>query len=367
MLRYGRELRRALRSTPETDWQVEDFSPTSTRFARYLRERLGAQVVTAFVRYLEYPITALRMDADVFHVLDHGYSHLLLALDPRRSVVTCHDLIPLLISKRILDVPMASHVGWTFLFRMRLMTRAAYVIAVSESTRRDIVKYLGINSERVVTIASGVSQAFHPSGDRESSARLRSQLSIPQDAKVVLTVSATSEYKNIPSILRAINVLSRQRGRNVKFLRAGGDFSLQEKRLIEELELGDCVRYAGSPETDEDLARLYQLADAFAFPSLYEGFGWPPLEAMRCGTPVVASNAGSLPEVLGDAALLVDPKDTLGLADAIGRLIENPSLHAEMAARGSKRAAYYTWERTAEQTRDVYQRVVREYGRSTSR
>ena len=88
---------------------------------------------------------------------------------------------------------------------------------------------------------------------------------------------------------------------------------------------------------------------------------------MRCGTPVVASNAGSLPEVLGDAALLVDPEDTLSLADAIGSLIKDPSRHAEMAARGLRRAARYTWERTAEQTRDVYRRVVREYGRSNCR
>ena len=367
MLRYGLELSEALRSGPETDWQFEDFSATPTCFANNLWEALGARTVTALVRYLEYPIKASRLVADVFHILDHGYSHLLLALDPRRSVVTCHDLIPLLISRRVLDVPMASHVGWTFSFKMRLMKRAAYVITDSESTRRDIVKYLGIDPERVITIAVGVSQAFHPSGGRERSAQLKSQLGVPQDANVVLTVSGNLEYKNIPSILRAMNILRRQRRTNVRFLRVGGDFSLREKRLIKELELGDCVQYAGSPETDEELASLYQLADVFAFPSLYEGFGWPPLEAMRCGTPVVASNAGSLPEVLGDAALFVDPEDTLSLADAIGSLIKDPSRHAEMAARGLRRAARYTWERTAEQTRDVYRRVVREYGRSNCR
>ena len=363
MLRYGLELGNALRSKLGAGWTFQDCNAAPADLTRTLQGQLGYRAATALVRYIGYPVKASRLEADVFHILDHAYAHLLLSLDSRRSVVTCHDLIPLLISRGVLDIPMPSHVGWSFFFRMRLMKRAAYIISDSESTRRDILEYLEIDPERVVTIPIGVSQAFHVAGDRERSIQLRSRLGIPQDAKVVLTVSGNLRYKNIPSILRAMDILARQRGINVRFLRAGGDFSRQEKQLIKELGLGDCVQYAGSPATDEDLAHLYRLADVFAFPSLYEGFGWPPLEAMRCGTPVVASNAGSLPEVLGGAALLVDPKDSLGLADALETLMQNPSLHAEMAARGLKRAGQYTWDRTAEQTRDVYQRVMKECGR----
>jgi glycosyltransferase involved in cell wall biosynthesis len=366
MLRYGLELRQALRATLHDDWRFEDFNARPTWVARSLEETFGARASSVLVRYLEYPIKASRLNADVFHVLDHGFSHLLLALDPRRSVVTCHDVIPLLISRGILDIPMDSHIGWTFLLRVRLMKRAAYVIAVSESTRRDVVKYLGIDPERVITIAVGVSSTFCPTPDPEGSSRLRGQLGIPQDSKVVLTVSASADYKNISSILRAMHVLKRQMSSRVIFLRVGGDFSRKERELIKELEVEDCVQYAGRPETDEDLARFYRLADVFAFPSSYEGFGWPPLEAMRCGTPVVASNAGSLPEVLGEAALFVDPTDVPDLAGAIGRLMQDESLRAEMVARGLKRAACYTWERTAEQTIDVYKRIIRQCAESNS-
>jgi glycosyltransferase involved in cell wall biosynthesis len=359
MPRYGIELGEALRAK-SSDWQFDDFNVNPTIFARTLRGTFGARTANAVVRYLEYPATAARLKANVFHILDHGYSQLLVGLDPRRTVVTCHDLIPLLMAKRALDIPLASHIGWSFLLRMTLMKRAAYVISVSESTRRDIIKHLGMRPERVITVASGVSRAFRPLECPENSNQRRMRRDIPLNAKIVLTVSGRLGYKNIPLILRAMNILSRQRGMNIQFLRAGGDFSPKEKGLIKELELEDCVRYAGSPENDEDLVRLYQMADVFAFPSLYEGFGWPPLEAMRCGIPVVASNAGSLPEVLGDAALFIDPKEARSLADAIDRLLRYPVLRAEMAARGMKRAALYTWERTAEETRNVYRRIVLE-------
>ena len=177
---------------------------------------------------------------------------------------------------------MASHIGWSFFFRMRLMKRAAYIISVSESTRRDIIRHLGVDPERIVTIANGVSQAFNTYSDRQKMAQLVNLLHIQADAKVVLNVSGNSGYKNIQSILRAMNIL-RQRRLKAVFLRVGEDFSLPEKQLVEELKLSDCVRYVGSPKSDEDLIPFYQLAHVFAFPSLYEGFGWPPVEAMRNG------------------------------------------------------------------------------------
>jgi len=341
-------------------WTFENLSAAPTNLTKSVQKRFGDRAATALVRYIQYPVKVLRLEADVFHILDHGYAQLLLSLNSRRSVVTCHDLIPLLISRGVLDVPMASHIGWSFLFKMQFMKRAAYIIAVSESTRRDIVKYLGLDPERIITIANGVSQTFQPSRDREKQRQLMGVLGIPPDAKVILNVSGNTGYKNIQCLLRAMNIL-RQRRLKVVFLRAGDDFSAREKQMVEEFNLGDCVRYIGSPETDDELVYLYQLAHVFAFPSLYEGFGWPPLEAMRCGTPVVASNAGSLPEVLGDAALLIDPKDPLSLADAIVGLVQNASLHAEMATRGLKRVAHYTWDRTAERTREVYERVAREH------
>ena len=359
MQRYGRELRAALATALESEWKVNHFSAVPGRVAGALKQGVSARAVTAVMRYVQYPLNASRLKADVFHVLDHAYAHLLLALDPRRTVVTCHDLIPLLVHRRMLDLAMDTHVGWTFQFRMRFMRRAAYIIAVSESTRRDIINLLGVDPERVVTVPNGVAPVFHPSPDQLTSMRLRKQLQLPLDLKLVLNVSGTNEYKNIGLILRAIGIL-KQRRTNIRFLRAGGDFSAGERKLIRELGISDCVQYVGSPAGDSELADLYRLADVFAFPSFYEGFGWPPLEAMRCGTPVVASNAGSLPEVLGDAALLIEPHDARGVADALAALMSNQSLRAERVTRGLQRASTYTWERTAQQTGEVYQRIARD-------
>ena len=344
-------------------WRFEDLNPPLSGFAKQLGQKVSQRTAVAMSRYIKYPIKASRLKAEVFHILDHTYSQLLLCLDPRRSVVTCHDLIPMLAFRRLLNVPVAYHIGWTFWLRVRLMKRAAYVIADSESTRRDIISQLKIDPERVVVIANGVSRIFQPSNDRTRLVQIKNGLGLSDDVKIVLNISANNEYKNISCILRAIDVL-RHRDSRVRFLRAGGDFSVPEKQLIKKLGISDYVQYVGGPATDCELADLYRLADAFAFPSFYEGFGWPPLEAMRCGTPVVASKAGSLPEVLADAALLVQPEDSLALADALSGLIWNPDLHAEMSVRGVKRASTYTWERTAEQTLNVYQQILREQGPS---
>ena len=247
MLRYEIELGKALRSKPGMGWEFGDVSAVPTGLTKNLRQTLGHRATTALVRYIEYPLKAARLKADVFHILDHGYSNLLSWLDSRRSVVTCHDLIPLLISRKVLDVPMASHIGWSFLFKMQFMKRAAYIITDSESTRRDILKYLRIKPERVVAIPLGVSETFHSVQDRERSAQARTKLDISRDATVILTVSGNVEYKDIPSILRTLDVI-RQRGTNVKFVRVGGDFTLQERQLIKKLNLENYVRYAGQSD-----------------------------------------------------------------------------------------------------------------------
>jgi glycosyltransferase involved in cell wall biosynthesis len=128
-------------------------------------------------------------------------------------------------------------------------------------------------------------------------------------------------------------------------------------RLVEESNLGSHVIFPGYVPSDE-LPAFYSAADLFVFPSLYEGFGLPPLEAMACGTPVVASNASALPEVVGDAALMVDPYSVAALADGMRRVLADPALQAALQARGLKRAAEFSWTRTALQTLEVYKQAL---------
>ena len=129
------------------------------------------------------------------------------------------------------------------------------------------------------------------------------------------------------------------------------------KALIQDLSLEDNVTFINHP-TEEDLVAFYNVADLFVFPSIYEGFGLPPLEAMACGTPVVCSNAASLPEVVGDAAITFDPYDTAAIAGAMQRVLEDPELAAELRQKGLARASQFTWERTARETIAVYQKVL---------
>ena len=161
-------------------------------------------------------------------------------------------------------------------------------------------------------------------------------------------------------MLKALHVLRTSVPLKIKLLRIGAPFAAEEQNLINEFGLDDHIVHAGRVDGDERLAGFYRAADLLAFPSMWEGFGWPPLEAMACGTPVVASNAASLPEVIGDAGLLVEPQDSEGLARAMQRLLTNDELRRSLIEKGLQRARCFTWERTALDTLAVYERVIRE-------
>ncbi|MFN5933601.1 MAG: glycosyltransferase family 4 protein, partial [Roseiflexaceae bacterium] len=164
--------------------------------------------------------------------------------------------------------------------------------------------------------------------------------------------------KNIPRLLDAYAKIAHEV--DAPLLIGGGKGWLYEPILAqaERLQLGDKLKFVGYiPQEDQHL--WYGAATAFVFPSLYEGFGMPPLEAMACGTPVIVSNASSLPEVTGDAGLQVDPYDVDGWADAMRRVLTDRTLHADLAARGPRQAAKFSWVETAQRTLEVYQRVVR--------
>lgn len=286
-------------------------------------------------KHAALPLALARDGVDVFH----SPTGTLPLIAPCRQVVTIHDLFsvvePAWFSPRV-----AVQLRTT---QRRAAQTADAVIAVSECTRRDLVERFGIPERKIRVVYNGVDhERFSPRDvDAEAVAR---RFGVPYP--FVLCVGSLMPWRNASRLLRATAKLK------VGLLFVGRDIwgSDPTERLAAE-NGWQWARFAGYVG-DQDLPDLYAAASVFAYPSLYEGFGIPPVEAMACGTPVVASTAGALPEVLGDAALLVDPYDEDALALALAAAVED---RGDLRRRGLERAARYTWPRAAAETWRVYE------------
>jgi len=240
----------------------------------------------------------------------------------------------------------------------RSVERADVVLADSAHTSADLTAYFGISPERVRVITPGVDPRFRPArsateGMRRASGLskdLRSRYSIGEQA-YILTVGTLQPRKNYIKLIQAFCLTRQAMNEDLQLLIAGGPGWLFEK-IIAEAGKHESVHILGFVD-DEDLPTLYRGASLFAFPSLYEGFGLPVLEAMACGVPVVCSNTSSLPEVAGDAALLVDPLDVEGLGAAMVRALDDEDLRQRMVERGLRQSARFTWEGSARDLLDV--------------
>ncbi len=280
---------------------------------------------------------------DLFHATDH----VLPRLTGVRTVFTLHDLTFLLYP----EAHSLANRWYLTLMMPRFLRAAGAVVAVSECTRRDAVRLYGLEEARVRVIYPGVGPEFRPAHPGEV-ATVRRRYGLPE--RLILYVGTIEPRKNLPTLLRAYSAL-RQRGCEHRLVIVGreGWRSRGFWETLKELGLGGEVLTPGYVP-DADLPALYSAAEALVFPSLYEGFGLPVLEAMACGVPVVCSAASSLPEVAGEAALLVSPADVGGLAAAIERLLDDPALRARLRAEGLARARRFTWEAAARATLEVY-------------
>lgn len=279
----------------------------------------------------------------------HGPAYALPLICPTRSVVTIHDLSFFL-------YPRAFNRGNQLY--LKLMTRLAVrranaVIAVSEHTRQDVIRLLNVPAGRVHIVPNGINEGFRPLPVHEVQS-FREKHRLPE--RFILCISTIEPRKNLMALVQAYAALGDVEHRLV----IGGGRGWKYESifaLVEELGLGDRVWFPGFLRHAE-LPYWYNAADVFVFPSIYEGFGLPALEAMACGTPVVASNTSSLPEVVGSTGLLVNPTDVKGLADAIHHVLSDEALAASMAEQGLARAANFSWRASAERTAAVYDWVL---------
>ncbi len=266
-------------------------------------------------------------------------------LGGRPFVVTVHDLS----YRHYPEAFRAANRGYLTLFGQHSVRRARRVIAVSQSTKDDLVKHYGLPAAKVDVVYHGVDQAFRPLPPADVAA-FRARQGLPQ--RFLLFVGTLEPRKNV---VRLVEAYARLPQTSPPLVLVGGKGWLYEEvfRLVNALGLASRVHFAGYVPA-EDLPYWYNAAEVFVYPSLYEGFGLPPLEAMACGLPVISSTASSLPEVVGDAGLLVDPLDVDGLGAAIGRLLPDTELKERMRAAGLERVQRFTWEQTARQTVDCY-------------
>lgn len=293
------------------------------------------------------PLALARQEVDLLHAL----AFVAPAACPCPFVVTVYDL-------SFLRFPEAFR-PWNrlylTLFTRLSVRRARRVIAISQHTKRDLVHWLGTPEEKVDVAPCGVGEAFHPL-PREQVEAFREAQGLPP--QFLLFVGTLEPRKNLPAALKAVRHLV-DAGHTPYLAVVGGrgwgyDEVLQS---VDELGLGQHVRLVGFVPTDE-LVLWYNAATALVYPSLYEGFGMPALEAMACGLPVVASDRSALPEVVGEAGLLVDPTAPEEMAEALARVWQDADLRASLRERGLARAQGASWRETAQQTIRAYDKAI---------
>jgi glycosyltransferase involved in cell wall biosynthesis len=237
----------------------------------------------------------------------------------------------------------------------RAVQRADHILTDSNWTRDDVINHLEVSADRVTTVHLAPGPVYRPITDRQEVRRAVARYGLPSE--FLIFVGTLEPRKNVPTLLKAFRQL-RDRGYDIHLAMVGRKGWLYEEIFssVTELKLSQSVHFLENV-TDEDLARLYNAAHCLTLPSHYEGFGLPPLEAMACGTPVVVSNRSSLPEVVGDAGLLIDPDRTEELTEALMRVLDDDELRKSMRQRGLARSAEFSWAKAARETMGVYEQA----------
>jgi glycosyltransferase involved in cell wall biosynthesis len=322
---------------------------TSKRFTvRRTRWPTERPLVRILWEQLVQPVALQRAGIDLLHAL--AFAGPLVA--PCPFVVTIYDLA-------FLRFPEAFRRGnrWYLrTFTALSARRARRVIAISESTKRDVVDMLGVPADQVDVVYCGVDETFRPLPAAEVEC-FREQRALPK--RFILFLGTLEPRKNVQKLIRAYGQWRTVEPDIPKLVVAGAKGWYYERIFaeVERLGLAGQVIFPGYV-AQEELPLWYNAADLFVYPSKFEGFGLPVLEAMACGTPAVTTHAASLPEVAGDAAWLVSPDDEAELVEAVRRVLKDEVLRQEMKARGLAHAAKFTWEHTARQTLDAYDRAL---------
>ncbi|WP_440953191.1 glycosyltransferase family 4 protein [Methanococcoides sp. FTZ1] len=307
------------------------------------------KIANIFIRYFAYPyIVKKEVKKDnVKHITSQDLGYLLKFVKLNKTVVTCHDLIPVVYDKTHLP-------NWKY--NVEGLKKADRIITISEFSKNDIIKYLNYPENKIRIASPAVD---HTNYYKKRDKSILSELDIDENEKVVLYVGSEQPRKNVPTLIKAFSKL-KKRFPNVKLLKIGKPQHPGARKelleLIDSLNLRNDIIFCGYI-SEKELVKYYNAADLFVFPSLYEGFGLPPLEAMACGTPVITSNRSSLPEVVGDAGIMIDPLDIDQMADMMYEVLTNDGLKEDLAKKGLERSNIFNWKNAADVTLSVYEEL----------
>jgi glycosyltransferase involved in cell wall biosynthesis len=313
----------------------ENFRPIPQTAANY-----------SFAEQVRIPLALRRERIRLFH----APHYVLPPLVGCPSVVTIHDCIHLMFPQ-YLPNRLAYHYARASI--SLAARRATRVLTVSESSKRDILRFVDAPPEKIDVIYNAYDERFAVEPLEEDVIRVRERYQLHDE--FVLYAGNVKPHKNLERLIQAFNLVRARGLDQLKLVLIGDEISKYAvlRRAVHQHQLHKYVRFLGYlPE--ETLAVMYRLAGVFVFPSLYEGFGLPPLEAMASGTPVVTSNVSSLPEVAGDAAVLVDPYDPNAIADGIYRVLTDEALRRDLRQKGLARARQFSWETSVRRVREIY-------------
>ncbi|MBS3909163.1 MAG: glycosyltransferase family 4 protein [Actinobacteria bacterium] len=310
--------------------------------------RIPCRVQRMLHNSIGIPIEPFIGKADVFHSLNYMVPPTLFA----KQVVSIHDLTFVFYPE---TMP-AGDAAYFNKFVPVAARRADRVITISESSKRDLVTLLGIDESKIVVTHMAADCNVKPIEDSSILDTVRNTYALPQE--YILYVGTLEPRKNIPFLIDAFSALKQQHLIPHKLVIAGKKGWLYGEifKKVTEIGLENEIVFTGFVE-DVDLAALHSAASVFVFPSLYEGFGIPPLEAMACGTPVVVSNTSSSLEVVADAGILLEPHDVGAWVEAIYAVVTKPELAAGLKGKGIERSKLFSWDKTAQLTYDVYRKV----------
>ena len=301
-------------------------------------------------RYVLFPIYFLFTQKRLNHILDQSYAHLLFLKFFSKNIVTVHDLMPLLSWNKKIDKSIYSNNPLLFKLSLLGLKKADKIIAVSQTTKDDIVQECNINPEKISVIHNGVSEKFRVFTHPER-IHAKKFLNLMNENFKILIVG-NSIYKNVHTSYEVIKRLDSICSTNVQLIWLGGSKDLHDAFTSKKDTLTKVHIF--NDLNEEECVMLYNSVDCLLFPSLYEGFGLPPLEAMKCGIPVVASNIKVFKELYIDSAMMAGPKDIDKLAKLIKELIENENHKSELITRGINRSKSFSWKKTASKLNDIY-------------